>query len=493
LSWLAVLVVALCAAAGGEARASDLFGSGARNVAMGGAASASCNDGTAAAYNPALLGAIDSASLSIWYSGVFPSVEAEVEDFGSLGHIPGYQVGDDSGVSPELSRGAVQSAFASATDLDPYSGFGVAFVLPSSALFPGIPIEFGIGGSIEVPGAGTSLAEFSSRSPTQPFFPTWNTPFGQSRILFGLGVEVWEDVAWLGASASIHSAASGEVVTLTPIATFDPKHPDENMPTPSSARTTQELSLSVSPVAGLLVRPAKWLRLAAAYKGEEETSIAMDVAASMELNLGSSVEIELPYVMSGSFAYRPHRFTVGAALEPLDELTLTLDATYGLWEDFPSHVQVLSFHVADSALDEDGAIFIDDLGTKFRVDSEPLPILSARNTITPALGAEYRLPFGLDVRTGYSYRPSPMESDQGHVNMLLDNSWHQLSAGVGMRVSGEADGPKTMVSLSGQGIFLVTRHNKVGAADESGASSAAGLVKTSGWMGGVGVELSREF
>jgi len=491
---LPVLIAVLASA---PAAGSDLFGAGSRNIALGGAVSATCDDGNAAWYNPALLGAIPTPRLALGYTGMFPSVDATVEDFGSLGQVAAYRVegsgSGSGGPAATLTGQALQDAFDQAADLDAYSAIGVHFVLPLQSLFPGFPVPAGFGGSFIIPQAGTALAAYSSRTPTQPFFPSWNTPFGQARIQFGLGVEAWKDVLWLGAGTSVHSTAAGEVVTLTPIATFDPAKPEQNQPTPSNASTSQGLDLSISPVAGLLVKPVKWLKVGLAYRGEEETRIAMDVRASMVLNLGEPVQIDLPYVMSGSFAYKPHRFAAALALEPADELTLSLEGTLGLWSTFSPHVQVLSFKVADSALDEYGAVFIDDLGTRFRATSEPLPVVSVRDTLIPAAGVEYRFRFGLDLRGGYAYRPSPLNPDQGHVNMLMDNSWHQVSLGAGLRLSGDAQGPRTVVNLHGQGVLLVSRYNRVGAPDADGASMAGGLVESSGWMGGFGVELVREF
>lgn len=474
---------------------SDPAGLGSRNAALSGSVSTACNDGNAAWYNPAALAAIDSPVFTLSYAWMLPSLDASVSNFGSLGRIDGHRVEEEGSPSEPGTRQALSSAFAGAADREARSGLGISFVIPFHALFPRLPLAVSLGGSFLLPEMGGKLAAFASHSPDEPFFPTWNRPFGQARINFALGVEVWKDIAWLGGGAAVHSKAAGRVVTLTPIAAYDAADPEGNPPTPSQASTTQELELETVPTAGVLVRPVSWLGLALVYHGEEETAIEMDIDATMELNLGHPMQVELPYVLSGNFAYQPHRVVGGLLFAPLPELTVTAEVTLALWEGFADELQVLSFHVADDAVDdESGTVYVEDFGSDFSVATERRPAVSAHNTLEPRAGVEYSLGKFVDLRLGYSYRPSPLDEDQEYRNLLLDNSWHSVTAGAGFLLAGgEPGGASAVLNAHLQGIFLRPRYNRVGKADEQGDPFARGVVLTEGHMLGFGLELATHF
>lgn len=477
------------------ARASDPAGLGSRNTALSGAVSTTCNDGNAAWYNPAALAALEAPSLTLSYAWMLPSLDASVTNFGSLGRISSYQVEQDGGLSEAATRQALEGAFTASADREVRSGLGIAFVVPLRTVFPALPVAVSLGGSFLLPEAGGELAAFASHSPDEPFFPSWNRPFSQARITFGLGVEVWKEMVWLGGGAAVHSKAAGRVVTLTPIAAYSAGAPEGNPPTPSQARTTQELGLETTPTAGLLVKPASWLGLAVVYHGEEETAIEMEIEATMELNLGHPMQVELPYVLSGNFAYQPHRVAGGLLLSPLPELKVTAEVTLALWEGFGEQLQVLSFHVADDVVDEEsGTVYIDDFGSDFRVETERRPAVLARNTLEPRAGVEYSIGKVADLRMGYSFRPSPLEENQKYGNLLLDNAWHSVTAGAGLLIAGgEEGGGRAMLNAHFQGIFLAPRYNRVGKADNDGNPFARGLVLTEGHMLGFGLELATSF
>ncbi len=473
---------------------SDPAGLGSRNAALAGSVSTVCNDGNAAWYNPAALAVGNAPAFTLSYAWMLPSLEASVANFGSLGRINSYQAEQDGELSEPLTSKALDSAFARAADREARSGLGIAFVVPLRSLFPSLPVAVSLGGSFLLPEAGGKLAAFASHSPDEPFFPSWNRPFGQARINFALGVELWKDIAWLGGGAAVHSRAAGRVVTLTPIAAYSDADPDGNPPTPSQARTTQELGMEATPTAGLLVKPAPWLGLAVVYHGEEETAIEMEIEATMELNLGHPMQVELPYVLSGNFAYQPHRIVGGLLLNPLPELKVTAEVTMALWEGFDDQLQVLSFHVADEALDENGTVHIEDFGSNFSVATERRPAVRSKNTLEPRAGLEYSIGSHVDLRVGYSYRPSPLDADQEYRNLLLDNSWHSVTAGAGFLVAGGEPGKaRAMLNAHFQGIFLEPRYNRVGKADDAGEAFARGLVLTEGHMLGFGLELATSF
>jgi len=470
-----------------------MFGLGSRNAALTGAVAADCRDGSAAWYNPAALGGMNQRGLSVSFVTMFPNVEASVHDFGSLGHIAGYQTAGSGGLLEAATQNHISSLFNGAADLERFSGVGLSFVIPIHVLFPAMPFKLTFGGSSLIPDDGSSLAHFTAQSVDQPFFPTWNTPFNQSRINFGLGAELWEDHLFAGAGISVHSKVQGGVTTLNPVATFDADNPDHNPPTPSHAATTQGLGVTAALTGGILFRPADWGELAVVYHGVEKTSIELDVEATMELDLGEPLRMEVPYVMSGTFAYRPHRVTTAVALTP-GNLSVTAELQYAFWTGFEDHLQILEMKVPESALQEGSVLYLEDLGGEFRVAAAGRPPVRLRNTFEPRLGFEYRFPFGLTARAGYSYRPAPLEEEQHHLNALLDNSWHTVGAGAGIRlIRKDESNSELNLNLHFQGLFLTPRYNEVGKAEEDGSSMAGGYVITEGFMAGFGVELESRF
>jgi long-subunit fatty acid transport protein len=345
-----------------------------------------------------------------------------------------------------------------------------------------------------VPDGGRSLAAFSAQTLDQPFFPSWNTPFNQLRMNLGLGAELWPDHVWLGAGFSVHSRVKGNVVTLNPIASYDADHPETNPPTPSAASTQQSLGLAASATAGLLVQPIPWGRISLVYHQEEKTTINLGAVATMELDLGEPLRMEVPYVMSGTFAYRPHRIIGGVAYVLKDRLTITAEVEFGLWKDFAGNLQILTMAVSKDALGGDDTITLDDLGGDFRVAAEDEPPVSLRNTWQPRLGIEVSFAGAFSARAGYGYRMSPLSSDQKHLNMLLDNDWHTVAAGLGYRLWQADDGPgKLTINGHFQGLFLAPRYNAIGRAGDDDQSVAGALVHTEGFLAGGGIELSANF
>jgi len=472
-----------------------LFGLGSRNAALAGAVTPVCDDGHASWYNPAALGALSSGGFSLWYTTMLPSISADVTNFGSLGQVGAYQQSDLNGrLDGAATRAHIKGLFDRAADLDRFSGLGISFAIPLHKLISALPFALVVGGSTMVPNEGRSLASFTAQTLDQPFFPSWNTPFNQLRMNLGLGAEIWPGRVWLGAGVSVHSRVEGMVVTLNPVASYDPDHPEVNPPSPSSASTEQSLGLSAAPTFGLLIQPASWGRLSVVYHGEEKTTISLGATATMELDLGEPLRMEVPYEMAGTFAYRPHRIVGGLAWLLRDKLTVSAEVEFGLWQDFGSNLQILTMAVSEEALGGDDTIRLDDLGGDFRVAAEGSPPVRLRNTWQPRLGIEYSFALGLDVRLGYGYRPSPLESDQGHLNVLMDNDWHTVAAGLGYRLWKASEGlGEFSINAHFQGLFLAPRNQSIGRANDDGESVAGGFVHTEGFMAGGGLELSTRF
>jgi long-subunit fatty acid transport protein len=476
-------------------RAADLFGLGSRNAALAGATSAVCDDGAASWYNPALLAATDAGGLTLYYVSMFPSVQAKVHDYGSLGNIEYYQGYDENGLlSSTATTDRIDALYRRAAELARFSGLGINFSVRFHELFDKLPFALVFGGSALIPQDGRNLASFSAQTVDQPFFPSWNTPFNQLRMNLGLGAEVWPGHLWLGAGFSVHSKVEGAVDTFTPLASYDPGNPDHNRPDPSAAGTTQSLGLRISPSAGLLYSPASWGRLSVVFHGEEHTTINLKARATMVLDLGEPLVMEVPYEMTGTFAYRPHRIVAGLAYLLGESLTVTAELEFGMWKNFADKLQILTMRVSDDALQGDDTIYLEDLAGDFRVASEDSPPIKLQQTWNPRVGAEYKFPCGFAARLGYGYRMSPLVGDQNHLNSFLDNNWHTLAAGIGFDfLARKKTGKSLAINAHFQGLILEPRYQAIGKADANGDSIAGGYVRTEGFISGFGVELSSRF
>jgi hypothetical protein len=491
---------------GGTATAADLFGLGSRDAALVGAVSTICQDGSASWYNPAALSLSDQGQMSLVYIGMWPRVSAQMTDYGSLGRIPTYQVEDESGkLSEAMSKGAVRDAVDEAADLERFSAIGVNFNLRFHSLFPRLPFRLNLGANLLIPIEASSggltwiLAKFEAHNADQPFFPTWNAPFNQARINLALSAELWKKRLWLGAGAAIHSKVKGAVTTVTPVASYDAENPAKNPPAASQASTTQRLGLDAAATVGILGRPLNRNGheglISFVYHAQEETAVDLDIDARMELDLGDPIRMEIPYIMAGSFAYRPHRLLGGLAYRYKGTLTLTVELQYAFWSKFEDHFQVLEMEVPAEYLEEGNTLYLDDLGGMYRVKTEAKPWIYLRDTWEPRIGFEYAFPFGLALRLGYAYRQSPLEPDQRHMNMFLDNNWHVVGAGLGYRAVGKADrpGPQLVINAHFQGLFLEPRYNYVGRRGEDDQPVARGIVHTEGFIAGFGLEIDARF
>jgi len=139
-------------------------------------------------------------------------------------------------------------------------------------------------------------------------------------------------------------------------------------------------------------------------------------------------------------------------------------------------------------------VYLEDLGSEFRVKSVGQPTARLRNTWEPRVAVEYRLLADLlALRAGYAYRPSPLEADQEHGNMLLDNSWHTVSCGAGVRLFRQGETGETRLNLHFQGLILQPRYQLVGYPAVEKQPAAKGVFHTEGFMAGFGIELLSNF
>ncbi len=204
---------------------------------------------------------------------------------------------------------------------------------------------------------------------------------------------------------------------------------------PSQGRLSSEIGNFFAPIAGLWFKPTDWLRLGLSYRERVE----------MRLELPNHITIPAVAGFSGStmpilresymtiLAYTwshfsPRQFELGTGFQPWQELVLSADLSFMQWSQMRTDAPYSYVYLTGGLAD----VFPTQIGP---MPEEP----HARDTWNPAFGAEYQAVetswSDVKVRTGYRYRPSPLRSQTGQTN-YLDADAHVFSGGVGFTVFG---------------------------------------------------------
>ena len=184
-----------------------------------------------------------------------------------------------------------------------------------------------------------------------------------------------------------------------------------------------QLPIRVAPTAGLLIRPTPWLRIGAAYRGELDLRLALDILANVDV--AGIVTGDAIITMRGINYFTPHRIEAGVSFDPIPRLTVAAGLAYEMWSRF-------SAGIADVRI-------LVDLGLNPPMVQAFYPPDNFQDTISPRAGVEYRHDlaqnkYRLAVRGGYAYVPSPVPDQVGY-SALVDNTRHVVSAGLGFRIA----------------------------------------------------------
>ena len=490
----ASLFVSLCLLAGLAAPAGshDLMPPGSRGAALGGAMAANCESGYAAWYNPALLTLSNEFKFSLQYSALFPRTNSRVEKYGSLGFIPYMQDYDADGrLSYAKTRLRIDHLFGEEAQPQTLDGFDVQLLLPLKRMIPRFPVRVGFGAMIFAPCAGSCIVKVNAHTSDQPFYPVFGTRSQRLHVLFGIGIEVLEDVLSIGAAVSILADMSGNVGSLTPISTFDPDSPEEKQPGPSKATFSQDLGTSATPIFGALVRPVDALRIGAYYRFAQRLGLQFEVDAGVAVDMGFPLESQMPYTLESSFFYVPASTGLGIGATIADRLLITGQVDWVFWSGVADNINISDFDVNPEVINDDGGLTTMEEYGDFRVRQLPPPHIKARDIIVPRVAAEYAFMRGYTrLRLGWAYTPSALEPDQEFGNLLLDNSYHTVSSGLGMALAdplGYMELP-VLIDLHFLVSILQPRYQRVGLRDPVAGYHAKGLVKTDGYFFGFGLE-----
>ncbi|MDP8256976.1 MAG: hypothetical protein P9M14_14595 [Candidatus Alcyoniella australis] len=494
--YLCALIVCLALAPAALGSPLDLYGFGARANAMGSAFTAVADDWEAIYYNMAGMTQISGYQVSAGFMAMYPKLSMELQPAKSATRSEAQQLADLANEQEDVPLVSGYTIGA-ALKLHPMLAYGVGLYLPEAR---GVIIRF---------------KPLDSRKPT---FLMHENRSKRICILTGAAFEPLPGLSF-GAGASIFLRIEGSAYVPLQLdnsnLSLDPGNP---APEPIRSGIDVELSLPVTfdPVAGIHYQPLEWLRFGASYRYNYSLSVDIDAKINMAIEeftfdlgeidklvpglfpLKADVIIDIPMlgdtplivpleldglegemtitvklpIEANLFAtemWQPQQATVGAAVEPIEGLLFSFDATWFDWSEFPSpdfklDIDELRVNLSTLPATITGRVksitlpVVGALGPLPPVDinvpgidaeivmplniAEPL-VPQLRDTIVPRVGVEYALPklrglwmvheMQFKLRGGYQYIPTPLKEEQGLVN-LVDNTTHVFSSGLGVTV-----------------------------------------------------------
>lgn len=188
---------------------------------------------------------------------------------------------------------------------------------------------------------------------------------------------------------------------------------------------------------------------------------------------------DLGFNFSGKSAlfYDPLTLTAGTTLHYLPTTKLILELQYAFWSQYQSP----TIEIVDAYNNCVGS------GCGFQITKSNLAPLNIRNILIPRLAHEWTLRPGIQLRCGYSYKPSIFKSVPSASNSqnFLDPAKHTFSLGAGVQVNSDATRP---ISLDFYTSLQTIRSQSV-TKDQADLIGAPGYL-TGGKILGGGVSLN---
>lgn len=399
--WKSTLALSLLGLITTASRASantpeDIQGVGARNNAMGGAATASVNDFTAAYYNPAALSRCvdDHVGVDIRHTIYDVSVR---------------RIGADAPPSsPKPTRDQTRITT------------GFCLHLPYNITF-GMSLGIGLQNQMTVDAATPN---------SRPQWIMYGESLEQLSTAIGLAYRPIPQLA-IGIGGSIIVNTDISFGATVPVAVDDD---GDGYTDPASADVSLHVVPSGAPYAGIHVRPIPQLDIGVTFRGS--MYVDLQVPATISARAIGGIDIPIPIQISGLAWYTPRQLAVGVAATPVRDLTLSADLTFYNWGALRN-----SYYPFVAVAPQEGY----DDGVVGQLGYQRMGKSGWHNILVPRVGGELRLMDSrLAIRAGYSFRKSALDlpgsrtmlSNDGvtripNVTTLLDTNVHSLSFGAG--------------------------------------------------------------
>lgn len=386
----------------GSANPMDVFGFGARGMAMGNAFTAVADDGSANYYNPAGLALADDLRIDIGYLRTFTNLRLNERDM---------EVDENNGLMASVNIPG---------DIGPIRlAFGLGLFLPDAR-----------------------ISRVRALPQYQPRFVMLDNRTQRIFIAANLAIRPIPELT-IGGGLSFVTHMSGGVAvdgTLFP------------EPERALLRTAVDVDFKTvrAPAAGVTVTPLPWLRLGLVYRGE--VKVQLDVEAGV---VGEIKELLGTKTLAGSFhvssfntnLFSPQQVFLGAAFWPAMGTTLSVDVGWLNWSAYPAPTAAI-----------DIAFLLEDFDTEGLLP-EPAKVEPPgfHDVVTVRFGAEHRVSLDewadLACRAGYAYEPTPSPSQEGVTN-FVDTDKHLFTAGLAFGFLKHPDGLERPIQLDVAGQYF---------------------------------------
>ena len=356
----------------------DLYGFNPRAAAMGGAMTAAAHDFTATFYNPGAMTVDKSARVGAGVIGILPAlfVDRAVADPKQPTVLP-----------------------------EPSVGFTLGWIYPMGGVFDD---KLALGVSLYLPVG--ELARVQGLARQAPQFYMFQSMHDKLVFLAAAAFEPWE---WLSLGAGIQILAD-----LTGGASLHLDVVDGRF---EQREFSVELQPSASLLVGLHVRPVDGLAFGVSWRGQSSISFSLPI----HVTEGDALDIRLD--VSQTVLWTPHQVSFGLSYDlPSLDLQLAIDATVAFWSAAPDPSPHIRVDIGGRLLDDLG------LGDALDLSLHTAPVeMAFVDTVIPRAGFEYKALEWLLLRTGYSFRPTPLPRQSG-ATAYLDNDAHVVSFGAGL-------------------------------------------------------------
>lgn len=426
----AIAAILLLAAAPAGATTLDMYGFGARSVAMGNASEAAADDYFAAFANPANLALAQHIHLGYGTDLVFNQFAIE--------------------------RQGGQEQWPTRLPQNNY----LAHVGISTPLPGWLQDKAALGVAVHVPvGGPTRLDSLDHRIPQLPLYDTLG-----DRLALVLSVAV-RPQPWLalGVGTQVLTALSGRAdIGLSVL--------DQRV---TYKALQVDLATVLVPMVGVTVLPKPNVRVAAVWRAQSAVRYELPLLVNVE-NVGT-----LDFAVKGVGLWLPESLALASSWQGGPWLA-TAGVAWQRWSQMPPLAPEVLARIDDSQLVQPGSKTVELL----YAHNQPLQ-MGAKDVLLPKVGVEYTLSERWVARGGANYRPTPLPKADGEAN-YLDAAALTLAVGAGAQIGDPLEFTKKPLQVDvALGVTALTRRtvSKRDPDNPVGATSVSGQV----WHVAIGI------
>ncbi len=264
-----------------------------------------------------------------------------------------------------------------------------------------------LGASLALPNG--NLIRISGPDPQTPHFPMYEGMPDRIAFLFAAGWRVTDEF-WIGAGVQVLAGLESNIqLALNPT---------------NGTMDAAAIRIGLQPVAritaGATVHAPRDFWFAASFR--QRLSLVYQIPTDVALGKPADLAIALRH----ETLFTPDTVHMGIAWRPANgPVLLSGDLTWSIWSAMPDPSPLVALDIGGTGVNGLGLANALDVGT----NTPPIK-LAYTDTLSPALGGEWRVDDHWRLRSGYQYRPTPAPRATGPYD-YLDGDAHALGLGVG--------------------------------------------------------------